>query len=87
MARPTGSGDIFGWMNGKKTIEIRTFDAEGRLALADAGPSYAAKEGYSPISLDIANTWTGGWLVAPSGKRGGLFSNDDAVRDGLDGGR
>jgi leucyl aminopeptidase len=72
-------GDILRLMNGK-TIEIINTDAEGRLVLADA-LSYAVKEGCSPI-IDIA-TLTGACYVALGGKRGGLFCNDDALRDGL----
>ena len=72
-------GDILRIMNGK-TIEIVNTDAEGRLALADA-LSYAVQEGCSPI-IDIA-TLTGACVVALGGRRAGLFSNDDTLRDDL----
>ena len=72
-------GDILRLMNGK-TIEIVNTDAEGRLALADA-LSYAVKEGCSPI-IDIA-TLTGACVVALGGKRGGLFCNNNELRDQL----
>lgn len=65
--------DILTAMN-KKTIEIISTDAEGRLTLADA-LCFAQKQGCKTV-IDIA-TLTGACVVALGNYTTGLFGNDD----------
>lgn len=75
----TRPGDIITISNGK-TVEVNNTDAEGRLILADA-LSYAAGEGAERL-IDLA-TLTGAIIVALGSTYAGLFSNDDALSEGL----
>ena len=72
--------DIITAMSGK-TIEIISTDAEGRLVLADA-LTYAQKK-YKPRALIDLATLTGGVVVALGRAMGGIFANDDDLRDRL----
>lgn len=73
-------GDIVTSMAGK-TIEIINTDAEGRLVLADC--LHYTRETYEPkVMIDLA-TLTGAILVALGKEYAGLFSNNDALAEGL----
>jgi leucyl aminopeptidase len=72
-------GDVLQARNGK-TIEVLNTDAEGRLILADA-LSLAVEAGAEAI-VDLA-TLTGACVVALGNRIAGLFSNDDALADGV----
>ncbi len=72
-------GDVFRGRNGL-TVEIDNTDAEGRLVLADA-LALAAEE-QPEVLLDFA-TLTGAARVALGTDLPALFSNDDALADGL----
>lgn len=69
--------DILTAMN-KKTIEVISTDAEGRLTLADA-VCFAQKEGCKEV-IDVA-TLTGAVVVALGDYVTGLFGNDQAMID------
>jgi leucyl aminopeptidase len=72
--------DVIKASNGK-TIEIISTDAEGRMVLAD-GLVYAARFGPKAV-IDLA-TLTGACVVAlGKGMAGGLFTNNDELRDRL----
>lgn len=73
-------GDIYRSYSGK-TVEICNTDAEGRLALADA-ISYVRKLHKPSRIIDLA-TLTGGVLITFADVLCGLFSNDDALAQGL----
>ena len=73
-------GDIVTSMSGQ-TIEIINTDAEGRLVLADA--LWYCQDRFKPqFMVDLA-TLTGAIMVALGTDHAGLFSNDDALADGL----
>jgi leucyl aminopeptidase len=64
-----------------KTIEIISTDAEGRMVLAD-GLVYAAQ--YKPKAVIDLATLTGSCVIAlGDGVAGGLFSNDEGLRQAL----
>ncbi len=65
----------------KKTVEIISTDAEGRLVLADA-LTYAQKH-YNPRAIIDLATLTGGVVVALGAVRAGLFANDERLADAL----
>lgn len=73
-------GDVVTSMSGQ-TIEVINTDAEGRLVLCDA-ISWAQRT-YRPRTLIDLATLTGAMIVALGHEHGGLFSNDDALADGL----
>lgn len=73
-------GDIYTAYN-KKTVEITNTDAEGRLILADA-ISYALKNYPITSIVDLA-TLTGGILIALGDTIAGIFSNNNALAEGL----
>lgn len=73
-------GDVISASNGK-TIEIISTDAEGRMVLADA-LVYAQR--YRPAAVVDLATLTGAIGVAlGEGVAGGLFCNNDSLRDQL----
>lgn len=73
-------GDILKSYKGL-TVEVIDTDAEGRIVLSDA-LAYADKH-YDPVAtIDLA-TLTGSIIVALGGHVTGLFSNDQALSDGL----
>lgn len=77
---PSGSaykpGDILRIYN-KKTVEVISTDAEGRLIMADA-LAYASK--YKPqATIDLA-TLTGACVIALGGVATGLLSNNDDLK-------
>ncbi len=73
-------GDILKTYLGK-TVEIGNTDAEGRLVLADV-LAYAAKTLKPDAMIDLA-TLTGACVVALGTRATGLFTRDEALRDGL----
>jgi leucyl aminopeptidase len=73
-------GDVYTAYN-KKTVEINSTDAEGRLVLADA-ISYC-KEIYRPVRIIDLATLTGGIITALGTTVAGLFSNDKGLTEGL----
>ncbi len=75
-------GDVYTGYAGK-TVEIGNTDAEGRLILADA-LAYAAKKLKPTRMIDFA-TLTGSIVIALGEEASGLFSNSDALADGLAG--
>lgn len=81
---PSGSaqkpGDIVKSMSGL-TVEVLNTDAEGRLALADA-LWYTQKTFQPEIMIDLA-TLTGAIVVSLGYEYAGLFSNDDALSNGI----
>ena len=78
--RASRPGDIVTSMSGQ-TIEILNTDAEGRLVLADA-LTWVQRE-HKPVAIIDLATLTGAILVALGQEHAGLFSNDDALSDGL----
>lgn len=72
-------GDVITSAAGK-TVEINNTDAEGRLVLADA-LHYIA--GFKPTQIIDLATLTGACIVALGPLTVGLFSNNDALADGL----
>ena len=73
-------GDIVTSMSGQ-TIEIINTDAEGRLVLADA--LHYCNERFKPRLMINLATLTGAIMVALGNLHAGLFSNDDALAEGL----
>jgi len=73
-------GDVVTSMSGQ-TIEVINTDAEGRLVLCDA-LTWAQRTWHPATLIDLA-TLTGAMLVSLGHEHGGLFSNDDALADGL----
>lgn len=71
--------DVLTASNGK-TIEIISTDAEGRLILADA-LVYASR--FHPAAVVDIATLTGSIVTALGNVNGGLFSNDDSLRDAI----
>jgi leucyl aminopeptidase len=72
-------GDVLTMRNGK-TVEIDNTDAEGRLVLADA--LVKACEEKPAVLIDFA-TLTGAARVAVGTEISALFSNDDALAEGI----
>lgn len=72
--------DIVTMMSGK-TVEVISTDAEGRFVLADA-MTYALKQ-YQPRAMIDLATLTGGIVVALGSNVGGLFCDDEELRDRL----
>ncbi len=72
--------DIITSMSGQ-TIEIISTDAEGRLVLADS-ITYAQKFYKPKVMIDLA-TLTGGVVISLGKVYGGLFCNNDGLRDAL----
>ncbi|MCU0830629.1 MAG: leucyl aminopeptidase [Rhizobiaceae bacterium] len=73
-------GDIVISMSGQ-TIEVLNTDAEGRLVLADV--LHHINKAYEPKLMVNLATLTGAIMVALGQSHAGLFSNDDALADGL----
>ena len=73
-------GDVVTSMSGQ-TIEVINTDAEGRLVLCDA-LTWVQKE-YSPKTVVDLATLTGAMMIALGHEHGGVFSNNDALADGL----
>ncbi|MEO6054872.1 MAG: leucyl aminopeptidase [Chthoniobacterales bacterium] len=73
-------GDLLRTWDGQ-TIEVLNTDAEGRVVLADA-LAYACKTWKPDIVINLA-TLTGACVVALGEERAGLFTNDDALAQGL----
>lgn len=73
-------GDIVRSMKGD-TIEIINTDAEGRLVLADV--LWYAQDRFNPVAVVNLATLTGAIIVALGHENAGLFSNDDALANGL----
>ena len=71
-------GDVYTAYN-KKTVEINSTDAEGRLVLADA-ISYC-REVYKPVRIIDLATLTGGIITALGTTVAGLFSNDKRLAE------
>ncbi len=73
-------GDIITTLSGQ-TVEMVNSDAEGRLVLGDV--IWYVQDRYKPrLMIDLA-TLTGAIMVALGQEHAGLFSNDDALADGL----
>ena len=79
-ARSYKPGDIYKSYSGK-IVEIGNTDAEGRLILADA-LAYAVDHLKPTRVIDLA-TLTGAIIIALGTETIGLFSNNDALADGL----
>ncbi|HYD97947.1 MAG TPA: leucyl aminopeptidase [Alphaproteobacteria bacterium] len=73
-------GDVVVSMSGQ-TIEVINTDAEGRLVLADA-LTYVQQEFKPRAIVDLA-TLTGAMIMALGHEYAGVFSNDDALAEGL----
>ena len=73
-------GDVLRSLSGR-TVEVIDTDAEGRLVLADA--LHHAITRHRPACVVDAATLTGSIVTALGHHHGGLFGNDDALRDGL----
>ena len=73
-------GDVLTSMSGQ-TIEVLNTDAEGRLVLADA--LWYCQDRFKPrLVVDLA-TLTGAVIVSLGNDYAGLFTNDDALGQGL----
>ena len=73
-------GDVLTSMSGQ-TIEVLNTDAEGRLVLADA--LWYCQDRFKPrFMVDLA-TLTGAVIVSLGNDFAGLFTNDDALSEGL----
>lgn len=75
-------GDVIRSLAGV-TIEVVNTDAEGRLILADL--LWYAKERFKPKAMIDLATLTGAIVVALGNENAGLFANDDALAQQLDG--
>ncbi len=73
--------DVLTFMNGV-TVEVTNTDAEGRLVMADA-LCYACKHENPDYIIDVA-TLTGGVVVALGSTYGGMWCDDDKLRDKLE---
>ena len=73
-------GDVVKSMSGQ-TIEILNTDAEGRLVLCDA--LTWTQRNFKPARIVDLATLTGAMLVALGQEHAGVFSNNDALSDGL----
>ncbi|HUQ14095.1 MAG TPA: leucyl aminopeptidase [Novosphingobium sp.] len=73
-------GDVVTSMSGQ-TIEVINTDAEGRLVLCDA-VTWAQKQ-FAPATIVDLATLTGAMIISLGHEYGGVFSNDDALADGL----
>lgn len=72
-------GDVIAGRSGK-TVEVTNTDAEGRLILADA-LNWAGD--FKPAAIIDVATLTGACVVALGERCAGLFTDDEALRDGL----
>ncbi|WP_295633080.1 leucyl aminopeptidase [Novosphingobium sp.] len=73
-------GDVVTSMSGQ-TIEVINTDAEGRLVLCDA--LTWVQRTYNPARIVDLATLTGAIMVSLGNEHAGIFSNDDALADGL----
>jgi leucyl aminopeptidase len=73
-------GDIVTSMSGQ-TIEVLNTDAEGRLVLADV--LHHIRTAHEPKLMVNLATLTGAIMIALGQSHAGLFSNDDALSEGL----
>ena len=73
-------GDVVTSMSGQ-TIEVINTDAEGRLVLCDA--LTWVQRTYNPAQIVDLATLTGAIMVSLGHEHAGVFSNDDALADGL----
>lgn len=73
-------GDIVKSMKGD-TIEVINTDAEGRLVLADV--LWYAQTKYNPCAVIDLATLTGAVVIALGHENAGIFSNNDALADGI----
>ena len=73
-------GDVVKTLSGQ-TVEVINTDAEGRLVLCDA--MTWAQGQFKPARLIDLATLTGAMIISLGHEHGGLFSNDDALADGL----
>ncbi len=73
-------GDIVTSMKGD-TIEVINTDAEGRLVLCDV--MWYAQEEYKPAGMIDLATLTGAIIIGLGHENTGVFSNNDALCDGL----
>jgi leucyl aminopeptidase len=73
-------GDVVTTMSGQ-TVEVINTDAEGRLVLCDA-LTWVQKE-YAPSAIVDLATLTGAMIVSLGHEYAGVFSNDDALANGL----
>ncbi|WP_423142249.1 leucyl aminopeptidase [Parablastomonas sp. CN1-191] len=73
-------GDVVTTMDGQ-TVEVINTDAEGRLVLCDA--ITWVQEKIKPARIVDLATLTGAMIISLGHEHGGLFSNDDALADGL----
>ena len=73
-------GDVVTSMSGQ-TIEVINTDAEGRLVLCDA--LTWVQRTYNPARIVDLATLTGAIMVSLGNEHAGVFSNDDALADGL----
>jgi leucyl aminopeptidase len=74
-------GDVIGSLAGL-TVEVRNTDCEGRLLLAD-GITYGLQT-YAPAHIVDIATLTGTIAMVFLGEYAAVYSNDDAIADGLD---
>jgi leucyl aminopeptidase len=73
-------GDVVTTMSGQ-TVEVINTDAEGRLVLCDA--LTWAQQQFKPAAIVDIATLTGAMIISLGHEHGGIFSNDDALADGL----
>ncbi len=73
-------GDVVTSMKGD-TIEVINTDAEGRLVLCDV--MWYAQERFNPTGMIDLATLTGAIIIGLGHENAGVFSNDDALCDGL----
>ena len=73
-------GDVVTSMKGD-TIEVINTDAEGRLVLCDV--MWYAQERFAPTGMIDLATLTGAIIIGLGHENAGVFSNDDALCDGL----
>ncbi len=73
-------GDVVTTMSGQ-TVEVINTDAEGRLVLCDA-LTWVQREFKPKTVVDFA-TLTGAMMISLGSEHAGVFSNDDALADGL----
>ncbi|MBK1663388.1 leucyl aminopeptidase [Rhodospirillum rubrum] len=73
-------GDVVTSMSGQ-TIEVINTDAEGRLVLADV--LHYCNDRFKPRQMIDLATLTGAIIIALGTEHAGVFSNDDALAEGL----
>lgn len=73
-------GDVVTSMSGQ-TIEVLNTDAEGRLVLADA--LWYCQDRFKPQCMVDLATLTGAIIITLGSHRAGIWSNNDALSDGL----